>query len=216
MKQSQIAKWFSLIVLFFTFITTSTAQEAIKEENIIQRGINLYKAGRYEEAIDMFSEVLKRSTIKQENIDASIYLGLTYFSLQRQEEGRKSIEAAIQLKPDLTLEEKDIITLEFTKFFTECKNNIVGIGFIESIPSGALVYLDKQKVGITPLKLELLSQKYYLRVVKPWYDPIEDELEIEKSIVTPVKLDMTKGKNWKTFLRSSVIMAAVTFIFGFL
>jgi hypothetical protein len=71
-------------------------------------------------------------------------------------------------------------------------------------------------VGITPLKLELLSQKYYLRVVKPWYDPIEDELEIEKSIVTPVKLDMTKGKNWKTFLRSSVIMAAVTFIFGFL
>jgi len=82
------------------------------------------------------------------------------------------------------------------------KTNLFGISFFFTETPN----MDNKKLGITPIKREFLSQKYYMRLVKWGYDPVVREIEIEVGEVNHFKVDLNKERNWKTFLRSSLIM----------
>lgn len=211
MRSNKIFAVIFRIVLSISLVVFCFAQEKIKEKQLIEEGIDYYKSGKYDEAIEVFSEVIRISLNEDELFSAYLYLAYTYFTLEEYDEAKIKIEKAIEIKPAVELDEKEFVS-EFLKFFKNSKKELVGIGFIESIPSGAFIYLDENKIGLTPIKKELLSQKYFLRLVKWGYSPIETEIEIIKDDVQHIKIDLTKSKNWKTFLRSSLVMIALGFL----
>ncbi len=195
----------NLLLICFVLAVVFTAPSFGQEENLFQEGKKLYQSGEYDEAIKAFSEVVKKSVNKDLCFKAYLYLGYTYFTRGNHNKARKSIENSVQMKQNVELDESEFVP-EFIDFYEENKLGVVGIGFFESIPSSASVYLDKKKIGFTPVKKELLSQKYYLRIVKRGYEPIVKEIEINIGEINYFKVDFSKGKNWKTFLRSSVLM----------
>lgn len=178
---------------------------------LLEKGIDLYRSGEYEEALKVFSEVLRLSVNKDEIIRTRVYLGYTHFALNELDKAMVEIYEAIKESPDLKLN-PDEFSEEFIKFFDTAINQVVGTAFIESTPAGAKVWIDKKPIGTTPLKIQLLSQRYALRVVKGGYSPYKDTIEVRSDSIVPIKVDLNKTKNWKSFTLSTLIMGAVTIL----
>jgi len=199
------------IILTIVLLSFCFAQEEIDKKDLINEGKNYYKSGKYEEAANAFLEVIKTSVNKDKLYSAYIYLGYTYFTLEEHEKAKIQIDNGIEIKPYSKLGESEFVA-EFIDFYETNKRELVGIGFFETIPTEAFVYIDDEKIGLAPIKKELLSRKYFLRLVKRGYDPYETEFEIKSNAVKSIKIDLTKGRNWKTFARSSVVMVALIFL----
>lgn len=193
------------VLMLFIFVSFCSAQIKKNEREILQQGIDFFKSGVYEKAIDSFFDVIKISIDKDILLKAHIYLGYTYYSLENRDEATRQLEAAIGFAPDLKLSEEEFVPA-FIEFVKVIKKDLVGIVFIESIPSKAFIYLNKKKLGLTPFKKELLAKKYLLRLVKAGYDPHEEEIAIISNDLNNKMFDLSKGKNWKTFARSCLIM----------
>ena len=73
-------------------------------------------------------------------------------------------------------------------FFTGCSTIIKGTSQtinIESSPSGATVFLDGERVGITPINLSLKKGKYKsIRIQKDGYHTVTRQLDKEYDLVT--------------------------------
>ncbi len=187
-----------------------SAQEVRRDsKQLLEEGIDLYRSGKYEEAIAAFQDVLKLSVDKSEIIRTYLYSGYTYFAMNEPDKTLEQIEQAVKGDPDLKLGEEEFAP-EFIKFFEAAKAQFVGTVFIESIPNGARVWINKRNVGRTPLKIQLLAQKYDLRVVREWFSPYEENIEIRNASIVPLRIDFYKNKNWKSFALSSLIMTAIT------
>jgi hypothetical protein len=86
---------------------------------------------------------------------------------------------------------------------------------VETIPSGADVFLNDRRVGFTPYKnLKIKPGKYSLRIEKPTYEPIKADLTIIKGLMTVKSFTDNSGtfelKHAKAYLDSisSVKVAA--------
>lgn len=195
----------NLIILIILIISLIPIRGYSQEQERYQEGVKLYQEGKYERAIEIFSELVKKSLDKDLCFNAYIYLGYTYFTIGELGQARHSIEKGVELKQNVYLNEEEFVR-DFILFYRDCKESVVGVAFIESIPSSASIFIDNKKQGTTPIKKELLSQKYYLRLVKWGYDPVVREIEINVGEVNHFKVDLTKERNWKTFLRSSLVL----------
>jgi tetratricopeptide (TPR) repeat protein len=203
-----------LLSLFYILAASLPSFYPVQEKQrdtkqLLEEGIDLYRSGKYEEAIDVFIDVLKLSVDKNEIIRTHLYSGYTYFAMNEPDKTLGQVEEAIKSDPNLKLNEEEFAP-EFIKFFEAAKTQFVGTAFIESIPSGAKVWINKREVGYTPLKIQLLAQKYDLRVVKAWFSPYEENIEIRNDAIVPFRIDFNKKKNWKSFVLSSLIMTAMT------
>lgn len=203
-----------LLSLFYILAASLPSFYPVQEKQrdtkqLLEEGIDLYRSGKYEEAIDVFIDVLKLSVDKNEIIRTHLYSGYTYFAMNEPDKTLGQVEEAIKSDPDLKLNEEEFAP-EFIKFFEAAKTQFVGTAFIESIPNGAKVWINKREVGYTPLKIQLLAQKYNLRVVKAWFSPYEENIEIRNDAIVPFRIDFNKKKNWKSFVLSSLIMTAMT------
>lgn len=208
-----------MVIIFQIFFLTSlvpisSAQvDKTQDKNLLEGGKEFYKSGNYEEAIEAFSKVIRKSVDKAETLEAYVWLGYTYFTIEKPDEARINIEKGVELSPELELYEKDF-GLEFVKFFKITKTEIVGVVFIETVPSGATVFIDNSLAGVTPLKRELLYQKYFMKVVKWGYSPNDQKFEVKRNEANYIKVDLSKGKNWKSFVQSAAIMVVFSFLIG--
>ena len=203
-----------LLSLFYILAASLPSFYPVQEKQrdtkqLLEEGIDLYRSGKYEEAIDVFIDVLKLSVDKNEIIRTHLYSGYTYFAMNEPDKTLGQVEEAIKSAPDLKLNEEEFAP-EFIKFFEVTKAQFVGTAFIESIPNGAKIWLDKREVGYTPLKIQLLAQKYNIRIVKGGYSPYEENIEMRNDAIVPFRIDLNKKKNWKSFVLSSLIMTAMT------
>ena len=199
----------TLVVFLAVFGVLGFAQE--KPKTLLETGIDYYKSGKYVEAIDAFKEVIRTSIIEKDLFLAYVYLGYTHFSLQEMENAKAQVEKAVEINPDSYLSEDEFVA-EFVAFYKKAKEGLVGIGFFESNPPQANIILDGKNIGLTPMKKELLAKTYLLRMVKWGYTPYEMELEIKKMELSNFKIDLSKERNWKTLIRSSVVFIALSYL----
>lgn len=187
----------------------------------VAEAVKLYKAGLYQEAIDAFIFVSNKAKNKGERAKAQTYLGYTYYTIGNKEEAERAIKNAIVTKMDTSLTDKDLFSEiegfvpDFVTFFKDIKSTTVGTVFIESVPSGATVYIDNVKTGKTPLATELAYQRYTLKFVKGGYEAQKMNLDFKKTDLGNVKLNLNEGrKNWKGFLQAALLMAGFSFLIG--
>jgi len=204
---------FAVLLIFgFCLPTYPQVQEKQKDtKQLLERGVDLYRSGEYEEAIKVFTEVLKLSVDKNEIIRTHVYFAYTYFAMNKLDDAVIQAYEAIKLSPEMTLKEEEF-PVDFIKFFDTARSQVVGTIFIESAPDKAKVWIDKKEYGLTPLKTQLLAQKYFLKVVKGGYSPHEETIEIRSDSITPIKIDLNKKRNWKSFALSSLIFGAITIL----
>jgi tetratricopeptide (TPR) repeat protein len=196
-------------VTAFLFCVLGLAQE--KPKTLVETGIDYYKAGKYPEAINTLKEVIRTSIDDRDLLRAYVYLGYTYFSLQEMDSAKVQVEKAVEVNPDYYLSEDEFVP-DFIAYYKKTKEGLTGIAFFESQPPQASIFLDDKQLGLSPLKKELLAKVYLLRVVKWGFTPYEMELAIKKTEVNNFKIDLNAGKNWKTFVRSSVIFIVLNYL----
>ncbi len=189
------------------------AQELADPGASLAQGMEFYKSGKYEEAIAVFSALIRKSVDPQITLKANLYLGYSYFTIAKQSEAKSAVEAAILLKPEIELDPSEFV-VDFVKFFQDRKNDMVGVLTIETMPPNARVAIDGVHVGSTPLKRDLLYQKYFLRVVRPGYPALSQNIEISRTQTNNIKVDLTKGQSWKKLIRSSLMMIGVAILVG--
>jgi len=211
MKNSNIRSVLVVIGLAVLMTVPGLGQE--KPKTLVETGIEHYKAGRYQETINVLKEVIRTSIDEHDLFLANLYMGYAYFSLptQEMENAKTQIERAISLNPEYILREDEFVP-DFLAFYKKVKEGLTGIGYFESDPPQAKVYLDNTQIGLTPLKKELLAKVYLLRAVKWGYTTFETEIEIKKTEVGNVKIPLSDDKNWKTFIRSSVIFVVLAYL----
>jgi tetratricopeptide (TPR) repeat protein len=145
------------------------AQETAPDMNtLLKQGMDYYQSGNYAEAIRAFSDVLRLSVDKNINLRAHLYLGYTHFLQGESDKSRTQLEDAIKLNPQMILDDREFGP-EFIKLFESAKKTVTGIAFIESVPKGATIWIDNEEIGLTPLKRELLSGKYRIKILKAGY-----------------------------------------------
>ena len=184
-----------------------------KPVSLVDSGIEHYKAGRYQESLRVLKEVIRTSIDDRELFLAYLYTSYTYFSLPVQELGKAKAQAekAVAINPDSVLREDEFVS-EFVEFYKKIREEMTGIGYFDADPNPANIYLDNAPIGVAPIKKELLAKVYLLRAVKWGYTPYEGEIEIKKTEVTNFKIPLNDDKNWKTFIRSSVIFVVLSYL----
>jgi tetratricopeptide (TPR) repeat protein len=196
------------IAVFGLVLLAAAVAGWAQAKSVVDTGVEFYKAGKYNEAIEVFRQVLRTSLADREIFTAYLYLGYTYFALQQMDDAKAQVGKAVEIDPNFVPSEPDFIA-EFVAFYKKTKEEIVGIGFFDSLPPNAKFSLDGKPLGVTPMKKELLAGTYLLRMVRPGYEPYEMLVDIKKSEIGNFKIDLTGEKNWKTFFRSSLIFVAL-------
>ena len=199
------------LVVFGLVVLAVTGAGWAQAKSVVDSGVELFKAGKYNEAIEIFRLSLRTSIVNRENFTAYLYLGYTYFALQQIDNAKAQVGKAVEVDPDFMPREPDFIP-EFVALYKKTKEEIIGIGFFDSLPPHAKFSLDGKSVGVTPLKKELLAGTYLLRAVCPGYEAYEMLVDIKQSEIVNFKIDLTGEKNWKTFIRSSLIFAALAYL----
>ena len=221
-----------LSIFFLAFLLSAAAESYAQIElkppaapttpaTPLAEAVKLYKAGLYQEAIDALVPLGLKAKDRTERMKTQVYLGYTYFTIDNKEEAERALKNGIAARRDAELNDKALFSKidgfvpDFVKFFKGIKSATVGSVYIESVPSGAAVYIDNVKAGATPLTTELVYQKYSLKFVKGGYTAKRVDLDFKKSDLGSIKMNLNEGrKHWKTFLQSALLMAGLSFLIG--
>jgi len=99
MKCSCIIKNTIFIIAIFTFaITSAYAQGPVVDDELMKKGIYLYRQENYDEALEIFQDMTEKSGGSSL---AEYYLGLTYKRLENYVEAKKHLEKSLNLRPKI-------------------------------------------------------------------------------------------------------------------
>ncbi|TFB09771.1 PEGA domain-containing protein [Candidatus Marinimicrobia bacterium MT.SAG.3] len=135
-------------------------------------------------------EALASLTLASVPIGATVYidgikLGLTPTTLDEVRTGKHDLKFTkngyLEYEKDITIEpgESKVVTVKLERF------NVIDI---VSNPRGATVFIDEELKGISPIKVNLLSGTYTLRLVQKGYDRWEKSVKIDQDWKFDVKL----------------------------
>jgi len=211
----RIRNWKSWITVSFVLICAIVAFGQEKPVSSVDTGIQYYRTGRYKECLEVLKNVIQTSISDNELFLAHLYSSYTYFSMpvQELENAQAQAEKAITINPNYIPREDEFVT-DFIDFYKKAKEQLTGIAFFDVDPNPAAIILNNLPLGTSPFKKELLAKVYLLRVVKWGYTPYETEIEVKKTEMINFNIPLNDEKNWKTFLRSSVIFALLTVLIG--
>jgi hypothetical protein len=201
--QKTIICFFSLLVIHGgTFLT---AQEKKIGQIQLEQGLSLFRNSQYKEALYEFLKVPEKSVDNELIFQAYLYISNIHFILNENDDATTYAKRLCEAKQEFTLSENEFNSA-FIKFIESIKKELIGIGYFDTVPPAAKILLDKIEVGVTPIKKELLAKKYFLRVVKWGYSPLETTINITPHDTNSVKFDLNLQKNWKSFGRSALLM----------
>jgi len=200
----------TIICVFSFFVirggTFLAAQEKKIDQIQLEKAIGLYRDQHlYKEALDEFSKVLENSVDSEMIFQAYLYISNIHFILNENDAAMANVKKMCEFKQEFALS-KNEFNPDFIKFVELIKEGQIGIVYFDTVPQAAKILIDKIEVGVTPIKKELLAKKYFLRVIKWGYSPLEFTIDIIPHEITSIKFDLNLQKNWKSFSRSALLM----------
>ena len=126
---SKISCFLTVVILFLFFVGTSLNFELVGAQNsyadLINDGWSLINHGMPNEAILVYDEILRKDP---KHVDALIGKGVALKNLQKFEEAKNSLDAALKLEPDsLSVNAERLFVLQYLKDHDEIRRSLVEI-----------------------------------------------------------------------------------------
>jgi hypothetical protein len=202
-------KWLQGVLLIAILFISGWSQTKQSEQVLLDKGIKYYKDAKYSDAVDVFSQIKGTSTDRDILFKTYLYWGNISFIIGDVDKAKSYINLTFDYKPEYSLDENEFPSESFIKFWKNERQAVIGIVSFESLPAAAKVYLDGRMIGVTPYKTPLIAvnRKYSIRMVKAGYSVYETVIDLKPNLeTTPVIINFNTVKNWKSFVRSAVLM----------
>lgn len=162
-------------VLLIAVILLSAYMECRGADGItrLNNGLKAYQErADFDKAISELQEAVRLGLDNRADlIKAYLYLGFAYIGKGQRLAAEDEFAKAIRLDPTLSLDPK-IYSSKLVSVFNDTKSRLVSSLTVISIPSGAEVYVDGQRLGATPVKLnDVLVGEHVIEVVKEYFLP---------------------------------------------
>jgi len=160
----------------------------------LQKGLRAYQeSADFDQAISELEQALKSGLVNSEDqLKAHLYLGFAYIGKELRLHAEIEFGKAIRINPSLKLDSK-VYSSKILSVFEYVRARLVDSITVISSPGQAEVYLDDQKVGITPLKLnDVLTGEHVLKVTKKLYQPKVIEIQVNKGDDNQFKVELDK------------------------
>ena len=134
--------FFILLLLFSGSSSQASAAQQKNASDLKKEGIELYHSGDYNRAIETFKQMEGRTQDKSLLAQAYIYLSMSYYCLEEQEESKKWLKKAVETNPEIN--EADLLFPPgFDTLYNETK------GATSKSPQAKVVDTAKVKVADT-------------------------------------------------------------------
>jgi len=177
---------------------TSSTKQLREGRELLVRGKKLYDKLNFDAAIPALEQARREFILNlhllrsnRDLIDAHLYLGLSYFAVNRSEPARLEFQKLLSLDPSRELSTQNF-SPKVVSFFSSIKQEMNKMESsrvrIEVNEPNASVYINGKLSGVAPLELHLNPGEYFLLVEKeglpPWYKPIQVKKMVQIVTVT--------------------------------
>ncbi|UCD85170.1 MAG: PEGA domain-containing protein [Deltaproteobacteria bacterium] len=175
-----------------------------RAENLFNEGKSLFTHLEFDESFKSLKEardIFESNFAVMEDVtplsDVYFYLGLNYLAIGQIEEAQEEFRKSIRLNPGRELVKGDYLPEvydAFDKMNDEVLSSPQPIINIRSSPSLSEVYLDGQKVGVTPLTIkETPPGRHQFRLEKEGYQTEYREIEVAPGEVRDFEISLREA-----------------------
>jgi len=191
---------FSLKILYIivsaVFLAAFTEYSVADDARVhLEKGLRAYnRDADFDKAINELQKAIELGLSERSDmVQAHLHLGFAYIGLGSRISAVVEFAKAINLDPALDLDPK-IYSGKIVSAFNETKASLVDSLTVISTPGEAEVYIDGQKSGITPLKLNsVLAREHILMIVKEFYKPKILDIRVGKGEENRVQVTLEKA-----------------------
>ncbi len=161
----------------------------------LEKGIRAYtKDADFERTISELQKAIEFGLNETSDlIQAHLYMGFAYVGLNKSIEAMVEFAKAINLDPSIKLDPK-LYSNKIISVFNSAREGLVDSITVISIPSSAEVYLNNQKIGITPIKLDsVLVAEHILTIKKNFYQTITTSINVRKGEENRFTFNLSKA-----------------------
>ncbi len=150
----------------------SQSQFSGTNSQILNDAARNFHVDNWQQAVEQFRSVLDTSGYKTlgENdfILANMYLFFSYFKLKLPNQQTDVAKRILRVDKDVSVDPSDF-SEDYSTIFDNEKARVLDTLNIITEPPDALVFLDDNLIGVTPLDTVLVEDRYNLRVESPGY-----------------------------------------------
>jgi len=207
MKFSRATTVFTLFFfIFFMFIGSNpelfpaSAPEDPVISKLLAEAEDHYQNGQFKEAIEIYEQIIvelnKRKELvktKQKLFTTMVSLALTYFTIQETEKSKVQMEKLIRINPNQEIDE-EVYPPKFVQLFKEVQAENLGELTITSSPSGAVVSMDNQRAGTTPLNInKIVKGEHVIVLAKKGYNVLSRKTTVNPGTANTVTAVLEKA-----------------------
>lgn len=198
--------FFTLIVILSLFSSfVSFGEETSSATLLIQKGIELYENGDYEESLKLFDRGLGIIDEEEALIRVHKYLALNYIAFNIKEKAYQEFKKIFLMKPDFKLEGSfSPVVMEIYELARK-DTSVKGQLEITSDPEGADIYLNGKFMGKTPFKKEIFLGKYSLKVMLFGYQTFSKTFVMNSMEMTLGNIELSETDFFSRFKKGKAL-----------
>jgi len=186
-----------VIIIAVLIINCTYSYTQASEYRIIRTVRKLCLKKHYVRAEELLKLRLKMEELPEEEIkEIHVYLGFIYLKLNKLYMAEMEFEEAVRLDPVIELID-EVFDEEAQELMKDIKENTLGSLKIATVPDSADVYINKKKVGVTPLIIRsVYSDNIDITIMKQNYHLINRDIYVFPAETTNVRVVL----RWSDFL----------------
>jgi len=177
-------------IVIYLFISAVSAAQTNHNQKL-QSAINDYTNRKYTKSAGNLARCLADNEFKGEDlILANLYLGLSNYSLNKKYLARTYFEEVLRLQPGFELNDINH-NRAVLDIFNSLRSSILSTVNISSLPEGAEIYINKKKIGISPIEHKSMTPGFYdVIALKPGYEAVSSSFQLHSNDTINVTLDL--------------------------
>jgi len=130
--------------------------QADPAELLLKKGIRLYAVADFDGSLKKLKDAYGKTRAPKTLGRILLYMGCNHAEKGEADKARKAFKNALKIHPSLTIDPRGLKPA-IVKVFLEVRDSLMGSLSVQTTPSGALVKLDGNEVGKTPVYLHMVG-----------------------------------------------------------
>ncbi|RKY85925.1 hypothetical protein DRQ09_06690, partial [candidate division KSB1 bacterium] len=184
------------IILFLQLIFPSVSASQNVNNPELKLAIDYYRKGEFKTSAKIIKEHIARNEFKGKDlVIANLYLGFSNYKMNRRYLAKINFEEVLNLEPNINLKNKDY-DREVIDWFESLKSDFIATLNIETTPDSAEIYINKKKIGFSPVRNKhLISDFYEILALKDGYKVARSSVRLKRSDTLNISIKMEEDNN---------------------